>query len=199
MRDSGKYRTIVIIFGNHDLHHLGNNKSAFTPVDHQHHLAPLKAKLTRGHDSPACPVHVLIMQEVEVCGLRIYGSSWWSGRAHDGRLSGKARGSECFDTVPSGIDVLLTHGPPTGGWKVPELPDMVKRVQPGVHLYGHTHYCNNDGAARKLGRTLTVNSAMCREHNELCQPAHLIAGRPGGPFRIVQKIVVSPNKKKHVG
>lgn len=177
LRDCGRYRAIVLIFGNHEVFHLGYSHPAKTPQDHQRILAHLKARVTT-MSSASCEVHVLIAEEVRVCGLRIYGSSWWPGRKYDGQL--KSCGHECLDQIPQGTDVLLTHGPPSRydgkRWAVPGLRDTVKRIQPGLHLYGHVHGGNNRGAAKKLGRTLTVNSAMCQGHSQLCRPAHLLAG-----------------------
>merc|ERR1711879_435493 len=109
-------------------------------------------------------------------------------------------GGECFNAIKAGIDVLLTHGPPSPydgkHWAVPDLRDTVKRLQPGLHLYGHVHGGNNNGAAKTLNKTLTTNSAMCQGHSKMCRPAHLMAGKPGGRFRIIKKVKVSSNEAK---
>jgi len=200
VRDCGRYRAIALILGNHEVFHLGYAHPASTQQDHQRILGHLKAKVTT-KSSESCEVHVLLAEEARLCGLRIYGSSWWPGRKYNGSL--KSRGHESLDQIPRGIDVLLTHGPPSryGGkrWAVPGLRDAVKRTQPGLHLYGHVHGGNNRGAAKKLGRTLTVNSAMCQGHSKLCRPAHLIAGSPGGSFRIVRAVKVPVSVRKHRG
>lgn len=78
VRDCGRYRAIVVIFGNHEVFHLGYNHPAKTPQDHQRILAHLKARV-KTTSSVSCEVHVLISEEVHVCGLRIYGSSWCAG------------------------------------------------------------------------------------------------------------------------
>lgn len=124
------------------------------------------------------------------------------GQAANIMANSYGKGSECLETIRPGIDVLLTHGPPSvyegKRWSVPHLRDTVKKLQPGLHLYGHIHGGNNRGASKKLGRTLTVNSAMCSGHSKLCKPAHLLVGRPGGTFRIVKavKVPTSTHKRK---
>lgn len=87
--------------------------------------------------------------EVTVEGLRVWGSPWqpWF---HDWAFNlrrGPAIDAK-WQLIPSGIDVLVTHGPPAGlgdrcwdGERVgcADLLRHVDRVQPQVHLFGHIH------------------------------------------------------------
>lgn len=83
---------------------------------------------------------LLLSEEVNVLGLRIFGSSWKAGQSH-----AKPRG---FGPIPSGLDILVTHAP---AFKVldwcgdrewgssAELRETIVEVKPKVHLFGHDH------------------------------------------------------------
>lgn len=107
---------------------------------------------------------------VEIEGFRIWGSPWqpefcnWAFNLPRGH-----RLREKWNLIPRDIDVLITHGPPRDygdlsmhgehvGCK--DLKDIVLRVKPKVHIFGHVHggygcYRNNS--------TLFVNAAICDE------------------------------------
>jgi Icc-related predicted phosphoesterase len=121
--------------------------------------------------------HCLIYQTVEVFGLTIHGCPWWwmhrwnyairSPKIDDATAISAAG----FDTIPTKLDILLTHGPP---WSVLDVADAtdtyagtvsgsrilfekVALTRPRLHLFGHIH--EQRGAVRQ-GPTLFVNSAM---------------------------------------
>ena len=96
--------------------------------------------------------HYLQDEALAIDGVRFYGSPWtpkfriWA--------FGKDRGpasAEMWAKIPSGLDVLVTHGPPYGfGDRVPikgvkrhvgdvDLLERVRIVRPRVHLFGHIH------------------------------------------------------------
>ena len=55
------------------------------------------------------------------------------------------------DVIPSGTDILVTHGPPLAhldisGWGCKHLLDAVWKVKPRLHVFGHLH----DGHGMKL-------------------------------------------------
>jgi Icc-related predicted phosphoesterase len=60
------------------------------------------------------PWTLLVDQEVEIAGLRIYGTPWvpnlrsWAFYGSHSFLTARA------EAIPEGLDVLLTHGPPYG-------------------------------------------------------------------------------------
>lgn len=87
--------------------------------------------------------------EREVDGVRFWGSPW-QPEYHDWAFNlprGRAL-AEKWARIPSGIDVLITHGPPRGfGDRAPvagragceELLQAARRVRPALHLFGHVH------------------------------------------------------------
>lgn len=107
-----------------------------------------------------------------VAGLSIWGSPWTP------RFASMAfnldRGPELaarWARIPSGLDLLITHGPPRGigdrmalGLRVGcrDLRAAVARARPRVHIFGHIH----EGAGRVEATadypTLSINAASCR-------------------------------------
>jgi Icc-related predicted phosphoesterase len=102
-------------------------------------------------------------------GLKIWGSPVTP-------LSGGAFGVDSpeeraalYNTIPTDIDVVITHGPPYGildcppgsGTHIgcPQLLDAVMRLRPRIHLFGHAHAAF--GMVQK-DDTLYVNAAMLR-------------------------------------
>lgn len=102
-------------------------------------------------------------QEVTLGGLRVWGSPWQP--EFGGWAFNLARGPELaqrWAAIPSGIDVLVTHGPPHGfGDRVFEhrvgcedLRRALPRIRPVLHLYGHIH---EDGGLWRDGDVCLVN------------------------------------------
>jgi Icc-related predicted phosphoesterase len=99
-------------------------------------------------------------EEVTVEGLRIYGSPW-QPRFFDWafNLDRGAPLRAMWAKIPTGVDVLVTHGPPRGildrtsrGEDVgcDDLRDAVlDRIRPRLHVFGHIHEAHgelvNDG------------------------------------------------------
>lgn len=115
--------------------------------------------------------------EVTIEGLRIWGSPWqpeffsWAFNLPRGE-----RLAEKWRMIPSGVDILVTHGPPLGiGDRVSrgesagceDLLRELKRVRPRLHVFGHIH--EGYGASRVEG-TLFVNAATCDEAYLPSQP-----------------------------
>jgi hypothetical protein len=107
-------------------------------------------------------------EAVEIEGLRIWGSPWqpefldWAFNLPRG-----AALREKWDRIPSGTDVLITHGPPQGVLdRVDEgrregcadLLNAVARVRPRLHLFGHIH--EGYGCLERDGTTF-VNASIC--------------------------------------
>jgi Icc-related predicted phosphoesterase len=93
-----RFRAILIICGNHDLHACG-------PTDPRQDPAFIKASLSNA-------THVLLHESVTVCGITFYGSSWVP--EHDCENPGDGPVPHLFHKIPYGIDILLTHGAPYG-------------------------------------------------------------------------------------
>lgn len=109
--------------------------------------------------------------QVEIEGLKIYGSPWqpeffqWAFNLPRGLQLKKK-----WEAVPSGIDILITHGPPLGilDWSsygnenvgCTDLRREMDRIQPKVHAFGHVH--GGYGTCLQAG-TLFINAATCDE------------------------------------
>ncbi len=140
----------------------------------------------------------LIDQAASIEDLKIYGSPWqpefmnWAFNLPRGPAL-----VERWDKIPSGLDILVTHGPPlgvmdrTGGNRrvgCADLADAIERARPRVHVFGHVH--GGYGVSLK-GETLYVNAALC---NEAYEPAHapIVVDIDGSRVKVVQ----GPEKAK---
>lgn len=94
------------------------------------------------------PWTLLVDQLVEIEGLRIYGSPWTPTFQRWAFMKSETELAEVFARIPSGLDVLVTHGPPFGildsnvfehvcGSRA--LLWAVGRAKPAVHIFGHIH------------------------------------------------------------
>ncbi|MDQ8199690.1 metallophosphatase domain-containing protein [Pelagicoccus enzymogenes] len=117
-----------------------------------------KVYVPGNHDFPLCDwgpsvermayaAHCLIDREVNIQGLRIFGSPWVPG------LEGWAYGTEpndleTWNSIPPGIDILVTHCPPLQILDTTEeglyigcehLRRKVLEIRPKVHCFGHAH------------------------------------------------------------
>jgi len=110
--------------------------------------------------------------EITVCGFRIYGSPWqpefcdWAFN-----VIGQEAIKKYWDLIPTGIDVLMTHGPPLGHGGLcqpsrhdagcPELLKAIKRTKPLVHVAGHIH---EGYGVSKVDGTVCVNASTVNYH-----------------------------------
>jgi len=96
--------------------------------------------------------HYLQDAEIELLGLRIWGTPWqpWFGDwAYNApRSDGEVFLATKFDRIPAGIDIVVAHGPPRGcgdrthrGAHVGStaLAAALERVEPRLTLTGHIH------------------------------------------------------------
>jgi Icc-related predicted phosphoesterase len=107
--------------------------------------------------------------EVELAGLRIYGTPWiptlqgWAFYATDEELA-----TRCA-AIPEGVDVVLAHGPPHGygdrtvhgndaGSR--QLLARIEEVEPRLCVFGHIH---EDHGRWELGPTVLANVAAVDE------------------------------------
>jgi predicted phosphohydrolase len=106
----------------------------------------------------------------EVIGLKIYGSPWqpWFFDWAFNLPRGKAL-AEKWALIPEDTDVLITHGPPhtildetpRGDFAgCEELLEVVKRIKPKLHVFGHIHH--SYGRLRKWDIEF-VNACNCDE------------------------------------
>lgn len=128
--------------------------------------------------------------DVEIGGMRIYGSPWqpwfydWAfnfPKADDGRFA-----RAVWEKIPLDTDILVTHGPPHGildqvGANTPHLGcsalrDRVRIVRPKLHVFGHIH--GGYGTFRD-GSTLFVNASICNESYDATNAPILIEIKNG--------------------
>ncbi|XP_033629823.1 metallophosphoesterase MPPED2-like isoform X1 [Asterias rubens] len=107
--------------------------------------------------------------EVNIMGFRIYGSPWqpefcdWAFNLPRGKpLLDK------WNLIPTGIDILVTHGPPLGHGDlttskeragcVELLTSIQRRLKPKYHIFGHIH----EGYGVTTDNTTTfINASIC--------------------------------------
>jgi len=107
--------------------------------------------------------------ELEVGGrvLRLWGSPYTPAFVGAFQLAGRAAARAKWRSIPAGLDVLVTHGPPRGvldrtsrGARVgcPELARAVARARPTLMVFGHVHA--SFGVADGAGPTAFLNAAQ---------------------------------------
>lgn len=123
-------------------------------------------------------VQYLCDREVNVQCLRIYGSPWtpifyaWHFQRHREELDA------VWEHIPSGLDILVTHGPPFGILdKIDKqrcgdqaLAQAVDRAKPKHHVFGHIHAgygTYQDSWGMDGTTTKYYNVSMCDEKYRL--------------------------------
>lgn len=162
LQDRGLVDKVVVIAGNHDL---------TAQKDPETFRSILK------------DVTYLCDEEHQWGGLRIYGSPWTPSFYREHWVFNADRGDEIrayWDRIPSGLDLLITHGPPYGvrditprGERVgcEDLRKAVLAKSPRIHVFGHIHY---DYGLGLLGNTLCVNASSCTEAYKAQNPPLVI-------------------------
>lgn len=107
---------------------------------------------------------------IEIAGLKFYGSPWqprfydWAFNLNRGREI-----AEKWEMIPSGVDILITHGPPYGildrtaygdNAGCEELMKKVAELRPKAHIFGHIH--EGYGMNEEFGVTF-INASNCNE------------------------------------
>jgi len=125
--------------------------------------------------------NVLLNSSVELEGLKIWGSPYtpwfhdWSYNVNRGPDIQKH-----WDLIPSGTDIVVTHGPPYGildlvdGEKVwqqhvgcQNLMDTILKIKPKLHVFGHIH--EGYGTQHFMDTTYVNASIMDKDYD----PANL--------------------------
>jgi len=146
---------------------------------------------------------VLVDEQAEVEGLKIYGSPWqpefcnWAFNLKRGWPLRKK-----WEAVPAGVDVLVTHGPPLGilDWSdfggehagCGDLRQELNRIKPKLHCFGHIH--GEYGVSQWAG-TLFVNASLCDEAYVASHPPVLIEMEPGKDPVLLQAPGLPPPQK----
>uniref|UniRef100_A0A7S1Q501 Calcineurin-like phosphoesterase domain-containing protein n=1 Tax=Alexandrium catenella TaxID=2925 RepID=A0A7S1Q501_ALECA len=154
-----RYPHTLVIPGNHDWW------GALRQIE-AGELSP-QAAVRRGYmQSKLRNARVLSHEEVELFGVKIFGSPWspWQKDGRPDRVGHHSPayadalkawqdvgGSEdVFSLIPPDVDVLMTHGPadaildclgtPGRGWgSSKRLREAIVRAKPRMHLFGHLH------------------------------------------------------------
>ena len=108
----------------------------------------------------------------EIDGLSIYGAPWCPGLSEFAYYATEDELIEKWRKIPSGVDILITHTPPyeildvpsSGGTHLgcPHLRKELKRIQPGLHVFGHVHASRG---TQIEGATRFVNAAIVGGRN----------------------------------
>jgi len=162
-----KWSSVKIVFtpGNHDFFPLAREKFGNTVLSGKNLSLELPDNCT-----------MLIDQECEVCGLKIYGTPWvpiishsWAFEAEHDVLEEK------FSKIPKGLDILVTHSPPrfnfvdvslfygvdSDRFGSHELADAIFVKEPKFMFCGHIHTGSHD--MNKLGKTEVYNVSRLDE------------------------------------
>jgi Icc-related predicted phosphoesterase len=153
------YRYKIVIAGNHDF-----------CFDDQRKNTAVEIFLNDG-------IIYLNDSGVEIDGIKFWGSPiqpWF----HDWAFN-RARGEEIrkhWNLIPLDTDILITHGPPFGildlcfhGAQVgcSDLLELVKRIKPRVHAFGHIH---ESYGSLKIDDTIFINACSLNENYLVAHP-----------------------------
>ncbi len=107
----------------------------------------------------------------EVMGVKIWGSpysSWFHGDRWAFNVHRGADSHALYSTIPLGVDIVVTHGPPFGknDWcndisgpvGCEDLRKHINRTKPLLHLFGHIH--ESYGFSMDID-TYYFNGAIC--------------------------------------
>ena len=97
-------------------------------------------------------IHLLINEEREIGGLRFWGSPFTPRYGDWSYMKDRGTINRIWETIPEGIDVLITHGPPYGVLDATydhhnkvelvgcsALAKRVTKVEPRLMMFGHVH------------------------------------------------------------
>jgi Icc-related predicted phosphoesterase len=133
-------------------------------------------------------------QVTEVCGLKIWGCPRtkeffnWAFMLTENELAAH------HANIPTGMDVILTHGPPHGFGDLcqafkkprgvmanvgsPALTEYIIQNEPKLVICGHIHCAQS---TRKLGRSIIANVSYVDEHYKPFWQPTLFTIEPDGP------------------
>lgn len=123
-------------------------------------------------------IEFLIHQSAEWRGLKIFGSPYTPRFFDWAYMRAREDLKELWEAIPTGIDILITHGPPQGIGDVTVdfnggapvhvgsrslMREVVGRIKPRIHAFGHIHDepgIDNFGSVTR-GGTEFINCACC--------------------------------------
>ena len=146
------------------------------------HSTAIEQGLIQKADYPA--IHFLIHELIETDGLSVFGSPFTPVFFNWAYMKERSELDAIWATIPAGIDILVTHGPPKGVLDLTRdfqshLPVHVgskslrkqveERIKPRFHAFGHIHDergINNFGEV-KHGEVHYINCSCCDNANQL--------------------------------
>lgn len=146
------------------------------------HDWPFQRSLNAAVDCLGPKTHYLCDDGVTIDGWTIYGSPWqpefcgWAFNLPRDGWELKAK----WERIPQNIDILVTHGPPSGSVGVLPLGEdvgdallrqHVERASPLWHFCGHIH---SGAREAKIGGTLVRNVSICDEGYNAARPAFTV-------------------------
>lgn len=158
LKKAGTCREVVFVAGNHDI------------LLDETHSTTVKGRLHGRAMQAIDDVIYLEDEAAEVLGVRFYGSPWtpkffdWGFMLRD-----EVHAEAVFSGVPTGLDVLVTHGPAGGildlcpdGRRVGSvaLNRTVERARPKIHAFGHIHHSHGE---IRGGGVHFINASICTE------------------------------------
>lgn len=151
LRDS-PFDGVVIIAGNHDI---------------LFQKEPEKAReMLSKHDK----IHYLEDDGCRIDGISFYGSPWQPEFSYGWAftLTAEKELRNKWHSIPSNVQVLITHGPPAGildltingrhAGSTSLLAEINQRLKPQLHLFGHIH---ESYGICKIEETEFVNASIC--------------------------------------
>jgi predicted phosphohydrolase len=122
-------------------------------------------------------------QLIDIEGIRIYGSPWRPKRGllYQAEAFGydpKLIREDKWSNIPEDLDFLLTHGPPYSIRDYHPLTDerigcpgllteVVTRVRPRVHLFGHMHTCHGASLYKNEDNRILIGDTFNPESHDI--------------------------------
>jgi Icc-related predicted phosphoesterase len=111
---------------------------------------------------------VLINESVNIMGLNIYGSPFTPQFGYWSFMMDRSDMHKVWDNIPTGTDVLVTHGPRSGildatghgAVGCAKLGKAIDRVKPKLHCFGHIH---GNAGVQTEGGTIYSNAAVVND------------------------------------
>lgn len=169
-RNEFEMRTFLEWFGS-----LPIKNKVFVPGNHDTSLE--KGLVTRSHVE-SLGIQLLLSEEATVMGRRFWGSPVTPRYGDWSYMIDRSKIDRVWQTIPEGVDVLITHGPPYGVLDATythsnttelvgcsALMKRVTKVRPTAMLFGHIHSTSDirNAGTRTIGGMNTVfsNGSCC--------------------------------------
>lgn len=114
--------------------------------------------------------HYLFDSEIEIEGVKFWGSPYTPRFGDWAFMYDREEGLHLWDKIPTGTDVLITHGPALGfrdrvaGYREQVgclgLRNAIMEIKPKLHIFGHIHGSYGE---ETFNGTHFVNASICNE------------------------------------